>query len=158
MIARKAKTELEQFIIDNIRRFGWHSNSVGMEFDTAIFAYTVGLFHTYNHPELIVFGLTPRSSHCIFTAAAKIIAGGEPLDLDAPNDKLLADHSCLLAKVPKGHNAELMTSACWFYGGNRFPAYQVIWPSDEGYYPWHPDAADPFTQAQPILGQQNMSD
>ena len=153
MTRNNAPNAFERIILDNIRRFGWHSNSVGMDLDTAIFAYTVGFFRSFRHPELLVFGLSPETSHGIFTAAAQLIARGHSLDTDTPNEELLAGRSCVAVDVPGKHYAEFATSACWYYDGSQFPMYQIVWPSDQGLYPWHPNATDAFIRAQPVLGQ-----
>ncbi len=154
MTRKNVNNPLEQLILDNIRRYGWHSTSVGCELDTAIFAYTVGLFRTFRHPELLVFGLSPESSHRIFSSAARLIACGRPLDTDAPNEELLPGRCCICVDVPARQYADIVRSACWYYNGNRFPLYQVVWPSDDGLYPWHPTAPDAFTRAQPVFGRR----
>ena len=153
MTRKNACNALERIIIDNIRRYGWHSNSVGTALDTAIFAYTVGFYYSFGHPELLVFGMPPESAHGLFTAAWQMIERGRSLDTSTPTDELLIARSCIPVDVPRKYYAEFATSARWYYNGNRFPLYQVVYPSDEGLYPWHPKATDAFVRAQPVLGR-----
>lgn len=153
MTRKAASNPFEQMILDNICRYGWHSNSVGTALDASIFAYTVGFFHSYRHPELLVFGLTPESAHGLFTAAARMIARGRALDTSTPTEELLVARACIPVDVPRRFYAEFATSARWYYNGNRFPMYQVVWPSDDGLYPWNPKAPDAFVREQPVLGR-----
>lgn len=40
----------------------------------------------------------------------------------------------------------------WYYMGDDFPMYQIVYPSKDGEFPWHPNATDAFRAFQPILG------
>ncbi len=35
----------------------------------------------------------------------------------------------------------------------HFPLYQIIWPGNDGLYPWDTHAQKPFKQWQPLLGR-----
>lgn len=41
------------------------------------FAYSIGLWQKYHHPEIISFGLTIKALHAIINDAAKIVKGGQ---------------------------------------------------------------------------------
>jgi hypothetical protein len=43
--------------------------------------------------------------------------------------------------------------ARWYYRGEHFPMYQIVWPSNDGYFPWSPYASDTFKEWQPVLGE-----
>ncbi|MET0377655.1 MAG: DUF4262 domain-containing protein, partial [Spongiibacteraceae bacterium] len=39
----------------------------------------------------------------------------------------------------------------WYYQGNDFPLHQIVWPSQTGLFPWHPEASAAFRKAQPVI-------
>ena len=67
MVRTSAANEFEQQILDNIQQSGWHCNAVGAGESYPTFVYTVGLEHSYGHPELIIFGLAPATAHGILS-------------------------------------------------------------------------------------------
>jgi Domain of unknown function (DUF4262) len=46
--------------------------------------------------------------------------------------------------------------ARWYYRGKPFSLYQIIWPSNDGHYPWSPHAPESFKEWQPVLGEVAM--
>ncbi len=42
--------------------------------------------------------------------------------------------------------------ARWYYRRQHFPLYQIIWPSNDGHYPWSERALGSFKEWQPVLG------
>jgi len=141
----------EQKILDNIAEFGWHCTHILAEAEYVEYSFTVGLFQSYGHPELIIFGLPSRVAHDVLSIAAEAAARGAPLDLSAPTDALLRDQPCCFVEVPASQYYESVGFARWYYQGNAFPLYQIVWPSRSGLFPWHPDASPEFKGAQPVL-------
>lgn len=151
MVRTIAEDECEQKILDDIANFGWHCVGIFAEGEQPQYSFTVGLFQSYNHPELIIFGLAPKIAHqilCIVADAAKL---GGPLDLTQPSDALVNDYLCCFAQVPVSEYHEHVGFCRWYYGGNDFPLYQIVWPSRAGLFPWHPQAAPEFRAVQPVI-------
>jgi hypothetical protein len=151
LVCRVAEDHAEQKVLDDISNFGWHCMHVSGEQGRASFSYTVGLFHSYGHPELIIFGLAPKVAHQILVIAADAAKSGSPLDLDSATDALVNDYVCCFAEVPSSNYYEHVGFARWYYEGNNFPLYQVVWPSRSGLFPWHPQATSEFKSAQPVI-------
>lgn len=147
--------DYEQRLLDNIARFGWQATSVfskdGSEPD---FSYTVGLYHSFGFPELIMIGLPSKISHGILSIAANAAAAGTPLNLAEPTDALLEDYPAVFIEVPRSCYAEYVGSCLWYYEGEDFPLFQIVWPSRDLKYPWQPDAHESFKSGQPVLGVQ----
>ena len=141
----------EQQVIDNIAKYGWHCVGISEENDEAAYAFTVGLFHTYKHPELVIFGLRGEIAHQILSLAVDAILRNEALDLASPTEELLKGYPCCFAEVPASNYHEYVGFCRWFYRGNAFPLYQIVWPSRTGLFPWHPDATQEFKLAQPVI-------
>ena len=142
----------EQRVIDDVSKYGWHCVNIMAEGDEAPFSFTVGLFHTYKHPELIIFGLPSEVAHGVLNLAVEAAQRGKPIDLSAPTDELLEGYPCVFVPVPEAEYHEHVGFCRWYYEGNGFPLYQIVWPSRAGQFPWHPEATAAFRAAQPVLG------
>lgn len=143
----------EQKLLDNIRKFGWHCMQVFGDDQHEAFSYTVGLFHTYGHPELLIYGLPSEVAHTILSIAVDAIANGKAINRGEPTDALLEGYSCVFVPVPSTEYPEHVGFARWYYDGDSFPVEQIIWPSRAGLFPWHPEASLEFRTKQPVLGQ-----
>jgi len=152
-----ATDEGEQKLLDDIQKYGWHCLNVLADDGHEPFSYTIGLFHTYGYPELLIYGLPRDVAHSVLTIAADAVAGGKPLDVLEPTDELIEDYRCVFVPVPLAEYPEHFGFARWYYEGDTFPVQQVVWPSKVGLFPWHPEASLAFREKQPVLGQQGRS-
>lgn len=156
MAARQVRTAGEdadeQKVIDDIARVGWHCVSIFVEGDLPPYAFTVGLQHTFDHPELIIFGLRSETAHEVLGIVVDAIRSGTPIDMTQPTDELLENYSCVFVPVPKSAYYEHVGYCGWFYRGDDFALQQIVWPNREGQFPWHPAASAAFRATQPVLG------
>ena len=143
--------EYEPKLLENIQRHGWQCTSVFGDEQGPSFSYTIGLFQSFGHPELIIFGLEHKVAHGILGVAANAAASGNPINLNAPSDRLLQGYSSVFVEVPKSVYESYVLSTLWYYQGDSFPLFQVVWPSARGNFPWHPAEAATFAN-QPVLG------
>jgi hypothetical protein len=121
-------------------------------FEEPLLIHLIGLFHSYQHPELVIYGLRREVAHQVLSNAVEGLPHGRRLDLAKSTDELLVGYSCCFIEVPKSAYHEHVGWARWYYGGDDFPLYQVMWPSRDGYFPWHPKANAEFRQVQPVIG------
>lgn len=141
----------ERRVLADIATYGWHCVGIHAEGDEAGFAFTIGLFQTIGHPELVVFGLPPQVAMGIFNIVVDAARSGKPLDLAKPTDQLVEGFECRFAKVPAARYRDFVGMCRWYYQGDDFPLYQVVWPARDGTFPWHPDASPDFRRAQPVI-------
>jgi Domain of unknown function (DUF4262) len=142
----------EQKLLDDVAKFGWHCMNVFGDEAHEPFAYTVGLFETYGHPELLIYGLPRDIAHSVLSIAADAAANKKPLNLGEPTDELLEGHACVFVPVPLSEYPEHVGFARWYYKSDQFPVQQVVWPSKSGKFPWRPETSTAFRQKQPMLG------
>lgn len=152
MVRSIGKDRHEQQVINDVSNYGWHCVQILAEDEEPPFSFSVGLFHTYRHPELIVFGLPSSVAHQVLTLSVKAIQRGKPIDLSVPTEELVEGYPCVFISVPESEYQEHVGFCRWFYEGNNFPLYQVVWPSRDGHFPWHIEASAPFRANQPVLG------
>lgn len=151
MVRQVGEDASERKVLSDIAEFGWHCVHIMDEGDLVEYSFTVGLFQSYRHPELIVFGMASDIAHQILSIAAQEAKRGAPIDLSAPTDALLKDYSCCFVQVPTSEYYEHVGFARWYYQGNDFPLVQIVWPSRSGHFPWHPEADPEFKRAQPLI-------
>lgn len=142
----------EQKVLDDVAKYGWHCVNILPEAHEGPYSFTVGLFQTYQYPELLIYGLNREIAHKVLSNAVEGLPHGRRLDLSAATDELLVGYSCCFVEVPTSKYFEHVGFARWYYRGNGFPLYQIVWPSRDGHFPWHPKASEEFKQCQPVLG------
>jgi len=130
-----------------IAKHDWQCISVGpCEGDGGdTFAYTVGLKHSFDHPELIMFGLAPRLMHGIFTDCVEIIRESGSLPVDEPIPDILGSGYTVVLKTTDPQKfSEYFAMAVNFYGGLSFPALVLFWPDKDHQFPWN--SSEPMGQ------------
>ncbi len=152
MVRSVGEDSPEQKVIDNIAQYGWHCIHIMGEGDAGPYSFTIGLFHTYKQPEFVIFGLPAKVAHQVLSIVVQAIQRDEPLNLSVPTNELLEGYPCCFAEVPATEYHDYMGFCRWYYEGNGFPLYQIVWPNRAGQFPWHPEATTAFKRVQPVLG------
>jgi Domain of unknown function (DUF4262) len=98
-------------------------------------------------------GLSKDVAHQVLDIMAVGIAQNHPIDLSTTTDALLTGYSCCFVAVPKQNYLINVGFARWYYKGNNFPLYQIVWPSTDGHFPWNPSATESFRRWQAVLGE-----
>jgi|SRR5215468_157920 len=115
------------------------------------FAFSVGLYHSFKHPEIIVFGLEREVAHWIINELAQRIKAGERCDVGKEYVGLLEGYNCVFREAPKGCYPDYFGYAMAFYKGDDFPALQLVWPDKENKWPWEIDFNHNWIWQQPLL-------
>jgi hypothetical protein len=136
-------------LASNLKEPGWTVIGVGGSEQEPSFCYTVGLWHNFQHPEIIVFGLPIQHGHSILNA----------LGLRIKNDKLQFCEDQEYKDIAEGYPTrfrnvqpdEHFGVALKFYQHQSFKALQLCWPDKSCKFPWE-EAFDPkMKKAQPLL-------
>lgn len=150
--------EFDATLLRGIQECGWYVLKVSEDIEGPGFAYTVGLWGNYQHPELIIFGLDLDVMHQILNVAGNAIREDqrrfEPGELDAG---LVEGYSCAFVNVAPEAYQEYLGYARWLYRQQDFPALQCVWPDRRSYFPWQPDFSEDLRTRQPLLGRFESS-
>jgi hypothetical protein len=138
-------------IVDDVAEYGWHVVWVLAEGDAPEFAFSVGFFQSYEHPELVIFGLQSKTAHSILATCLERIQDGHPFAGGQVRSDILVDYSVAVLEIDKRYYREYLGSAIGFYDGLDFPALQLVWPDESHRFPWEPDCKPATVAAQPIL-------
>jgi hypothetical protein len=115
------------------------------------FTYTIGLYHSYGHPEVIVFGLPGLTAQRILERTADLVKSGAIFADGNQSDAILRGHTCIFRSVLRSHYPAHVGQARWFYGTWGFPAIQCVWPDQAGRFPWEPECESAIIQVQSAL-------
>jgi hypothetical protein len=147
-------SESETQVVNDIATYGWHMISVPEHQGEPGFTYTIGLFKSYGHPELIIFGLPIRVMQGVIDVAAGLIKSGRRfIDGDQSNG-IVRGYPCVFRTVHQDHYREHFGYAMWFYrtvGLEAFPAMQCFWPDQGRHFPWEAECNDAIRALQPFL-------
>jgi Domain of unknown function (DUF4262) len=128
---------MDDGIAEDIRNHGWSALDV---YDAAPpFIYTVGLTETWNHPELIVFGMPPKSLSGILSAMVHTIKGGATYAKAGTYSGILQGDTLIGVRAvdPTQHQVYLGYAMGRVWVTNRnLEAMQVFWPDKAGKFPY----------------------
>lgn len=138
-------------LLADVQGHGWHVIGVEADEEGPGFAYSIGLFHTFRHPEFIVFGLTVKVMHPIINSIGEQVRKGSKFGHLDEADDVVEGYNVCFHTVERKHYREYLGYARWFYQGDDFPILQCVWPDKEHRYPWHPDFNENLAARQPVL-------
>lgn len=142
----------KQTILNNIEEFGCHIALLESDNYLPAFAYTIGLYEKYNHPEIICFGLSIDLLGSLLNHAKSLIQQGETLIPNLPYQGFLDEYDILFLEVDKAFYADYLGYASWFYNcRDVFPVLQLVWPDKQHKYPWNDDFEPKWSRLQPLL-------
>lgn len=151
-------TEVEQNdyareLMHNIETYGFQVTSV---FDPKgkdpNFAYSIGIQKTTGKPEMIVFGMPPRTAHYLISTYFEQAKAGRRFVPSRPYGGFSKEHRVFVQPVLRGKYAHYMAAADGYYGERGYQAVQLIYPDKQGRWPWNADVLPRFKLLQPVLG------
>lgn len=150
----------ERQVLDDVRRYGWHAIGVEEDEEGPPFTYTIGLYRTFEHPEVIVLGPEPHVGHGILANLARAVEAGSRFEVGGEyEDILAAEYSVRFLTVDRAYYHDYLGYARWFYEGDDFPAVQCLLPDHGGRFPWEEGFEPGMSGRQPVLaaGWESMS-
>jgi hypothetical protein len=148
----KTYSDPEKKILDDVKQFGFHVGIIAEDEYLPGFAYTIGLFKTYKHPEIIVFGLNNEIMHGILNELGSEIKKGKSFSPNKDYDNIISNFPVKLIEIKKEYYQDYFGYGGWFYENKfEFPAYQLVWTDKENKYPWEDGFYEKWKFKQPIL-------
>ncbi|MBW1658560.1 MULTISPECIES: DUF4262 domain-containing protein [Flavobacterium] len=115
------------------------------------FAYSIGLWQKYNHPEIICFGLSKSLLHEIINDVAEIVKQNEKIT-EKKNYSNIFEHSrSEFLKVHPKNIQDYFGSAINYYEKEDFTALQLVWTDRNDKFPWEENFEEEFLYKQPLL-------
>jgi hypothetical protein len=138
-------------IIHDVNTHGWHVMKIMSERDDPGWAFTIGLFRTFGHPEVVIFGLESGVMHTILNSVGELIRSGATFCDGSETEEVLERYRCKFRSVDRFWYLHVLGYATWFYGGSDFPTLQLHWPDKLHRYPWDPSFETDLLSQEPLL-------
>lgn len=142
----------EMKILQDVAEQGVHVVHVPMDGDGPGYSFTIGLWHHYQQPEVVVFGLPDDVTIELLNVLADEADDGKRFRGGEKHSGLLVDYPVRFVDVPKDKVGDYLGAAQWAYEGADFPCVQLVWPDKQKRWPWDEGVREGFAASQPILG------
>lgn len=147
--------DADQKLLANIDKFGWHVMGVDGEDDYPGFAFSIGFYYQYQHPEVLIMGLPPELAHTILASIQEMLAAGGRIQPWSVVDEV-ASFPLTAVPIHFNHYRAHLGYAMWFYQSLAapFPALQLVWPDRAGVLPWQEGYDRQYFQLQRVLSEE----
>jgi hypothetical protein len=135
----------------DIEKFGWTVMLMEATDYLPSFAYTVGLWKNYNHPEIISFGLTTKTLHLVLNDAGERVKAGQKIEIGKNYDNFFENIDTQFLKVDSRNVSDYFGHAINYYQSTNFPAIQLVWTDRNNKLPWDKEYEEEFDHLQPLL-------
>jgi len=145
--------EHDRKLLSDVKTVGWHVLKILGDETFPEYCFSVGLYYTFGHPEILVMGLPLSTGHQFINLAAGHIASGRAFQPRERTDELAEGFACSFIPVLVDHYEQYLGYAIWFYRKLKqpFPALQLVWPDKQGRLPWDVGYDKQFYKLQRLL-------
>jgi len=138
-------------LTDDIVKYGFGVIMVPQTNYLPSFAYTVGLWKSYKHPELISLGLPIDILHTMLNTVVFEVIKKKRIEIGRNYHDILEKYPVQFLTVDKRNIPDYFGQAINYYQTVDFPALQLIWPDDKGIFPYESDFREDLIYLQPLL-------
>ncbi|AZQ64016.1 DUF4262 domain-containing protein [Flammeovirga pectinis] len=144
--------ETEQLITKNIKEHGYHLGVIDGDEYLPSFAFTIGLYKTYNHPEIIIFGLSKEVMQVALNTICQNIQKKTTYTTATDYSDILNKYPVQFVEVAKDNYFNYLDYCSYFYDNTpNFPALQLVWTDKQGHFPWDKQFDEEWKFNQPLL-------
>jgi hypothetical protein len=138
-------------VIADVAQTGLHVVHGASTGGAPAFAFSIGLFRTFDHPEVAVFGLASDVLEATVRRVGKRVRAGDRFDDGDVVDGIVEGRAVAFRRIVQRHYPPYLGYAVWYHGGARFPALQATWADSGGHFPWERWFARELRDLQPVL-------
>lgn len=128
---------------------GWTVLAVDAVGSTPAWVFTLGLWHTFGHPDLAMFGLLRPDMEAWLDTMVEQVQAGEFLVPDEARSGVLPNHPVIARPIDPSWYEDLLWFAPWFGQRLPMPYLQLVWPDRYGHFPWDEEAGQRCRTHQP---------
>ena len=145
-------------VLRDIEAHGWHGVLIEDD-EPSTYVFSVGVLHTLDHPEFVMFGLDAKLMHQVIWGAYRFVQGGRRFETEGLYEDLLEWYAVAIRTVHLSWHAHYLGYAQWHrrYVGKTgsLRAVQIVWPDKAGLFPWEPGCHPSVIALQPRLDLLN---
>lgn len=148
----------EQKVFRDIDEYGLHVKLILEGSNLPGWAFSVGLYERFQHPEILLFGLPKQMMHQVLNHIAEDIKQGRTYMSGFEYADILEGVTCIFHSIDQNWYQPFLGWATWFYDGDDFPVLQCIWSDKEQNYPWSARFPAKFRSHQPYLFRHGVEE
>ncbi|MCB1058569.1 MAG: DUF4262 domain-containing protein [Acidobacteria bacterium] len=137
----------------DVERFGWHIVAVEGGAGEPGYLFTIGLWRTYRHPEVLL--IVPSSDPMVLAknlhAVGQAVSRGQRFEPGTSYPGLMGKHPGMFRPIHVSWYPLYLETALGFYGSEAFPVIQQFWPDGNGRFPWQDGFDEGSAGLQPRL-------
>lgn len=151
---REPEDDSDLKLLSDVRRVGWHVVGIAAdpEEDLHEYAFSVGLFHSFDHPEIAIYGLRNEIALQLINLMGIAVRHGASFSHGDTTKDIAEGFALTFIDFDPIHYEAELGYARWFYRGDGFPALQCVWPDKKGQFPWETQRSNARNALQPIWG------
>ena len=143
----------------DIAAHGWIVMKIEEDASGPGFAYSIGLYGAFGHPEVIIVGLPTDVAHQLINDLGRAVRDeGRRFAAGAVSDEFLEGYAVTFRAVPEYQYAAYLGHGCRVYEQQPFPVLQMIYPDRDGRWPWQDGVTESFRANQPVLADEPLPD
>jgi hypothetical protein len=96
----------ERRVVDDVRQYGWHVIGIAEDEEGPAFAYSIGLTHSFGHPEVIMFGLPVETMFQAVNVIGEEVRAGRGFEHRDESDGILDGYSVFFRTVARDQYRE----------------------------------------------------
>lgn len=142
---------VEARIREDVEAFGMHVAYLEDDGYNPGFGYSIGLFKTYGHPEILLIGQGFERTAQFLNKVRDAVAGGRRFVRGDLCEGFLKGLPVRLGAVLPEHRGDWLGYADWFNGSSDYPVLQLLWPDRKGIFPGEAGYDEGLVDRQPAL-------
>lgn len=138
-------------IVSDIEKYGLSVILIDVTEYLPSFAYSIGLWKKFKHPEIICFGLTTKTLGGLINDVADLVKNGQTIQINRNYDDFFENGVVQFVPVDKRNLGDYFGTAIDIYDTDDFPALQFVWTDRNNKFPWEEGFEEDLTYRQPLL-------
>ena len=135
----------------DVEEFGWHILNVFSTNEHPPLSYSVGLYRTFKHPEIVIVGLPGQTAQALINGIGAEIKKGRRFPPGSRSSDFLNGYEATFVDVAEALYGDYFGQAIDYYGSRSFPVVQFVWPDRAHHFPWDDGFDSSLRATQPIL-------
>jgi hypothetical protein len=134
---------------------------------SADYAFSVGLYLNFLHPEILIMGTSSQAAHKAINQICRAAESGHEVKVgDTRTDLFDLPRAVRFVSVPQECYFDYLGYAAWFYRSvfftaeplmtHKFPVLQALWPDENGLYPDDARCNEVVRKAQTLVPQPDL--
>ena len=151
------RQEEQRRILADIQENGLHIACTPESSGAPGYSCSLGLSHSFDHPEVIVFGLAPDVAAELINALADEASDGRKFLPGTEAADLLQSYPVRFTAVDDQQREQFFGAATWLYAERDLEVVQLVYPDQKGRWPWDESAREGFRANQPLLSADSAA-